>query len=88
MSAGADGMRGQLAQIISAISSFVIAYTFGFFRGWQLTLVMCGCVPFLAFSSKLSRDFLSSMATRGQKFYGQAGCVLRSVRFAICSGLP
>ena len=69
------GVGEKLAQIISAISSFCIAFTFGFFRGWQLTLVMCGCVPFLAISSKLSRDFLSSMATRGQKFYGQAGRV-------------
>lgn len=58
---------------------FVIAFS----KGWQLTLVLCSCIPLIVIAGAAMSLIMSKMAGRGQVAYAEAGNVVEQTVGAI-----
>jgi ATP-binding cassette subfamily B (MDR/TAP) protein 1 len=78
------GINDKVATGIMNFGMFLFGYGFGFYRSWQLTLVMFGTMPIIAGVGILMTVILTSMTARSRENFAAAGEVseevLQSVR--------
>ena len=58
------GVGEKLGRMVQYSATFVFSFGVAFFRGWDLTLVMVGCIPFLAGSSVCILRLHKSMSNK------------------------
>ncbi|CEG50437.1 multidrug resistance protein abc superfamily [Plasmopara halstedii] len=70
-----DGMGQKLGDSIRFIVQFGVGFLVGFYRGWDITLVMACVVPFMALSLGWLVQTLRVKSGWAQKVYAEAGSV-------------
>lgn len=58
------------------MSTFMGGFIVAFIEGWLLTLVMLSSIPPLALSGAIMSMVITTMATRGQTAYSEAGVIV------------
>ncbi|KAF4661336.1 (ABC) transporter [Perkinsus chesapeaki] len=77
----AIGYRAGLA--IVNVSQFVFGYILGFFRGWQIALVMLSTMPLIMVSTALLGRDLAKKTSKSQTLYAKAGAIAEEVLTSI-----
>jgi ABC-type multidrug transport system fused ATPase/permease subunit len=55
------------------ITTFVVGYIVAFWRGWDMTLVMVGCLPFLAAAGAVMARVATSLGNKQAEAYTEVG---------------
>lgn len=58
------------------MSTFMGGFIVAFIEGWLLTLVMLSSIPPLVLSGAIMSMVITTMATRGQTAYSEAGVIV------------
>ena len=74
-----EGIGEKVANGIQFLATFIFGFTLGFARGWELTLFVLGCSPFLMGAGAFMMKVLSDLSTAGQKAYAIAGAIATEV---------
>ncbi|KIY93806.1 ATP-binding cassette, subfamily B(MDR/TAP), member 1 [Monoraphidium neglectum] len=59
------------------MTTFIAGFVLSFIKGWDVTLVLCACLPFLAATGGLLAKASTGANTRSQKAYTEAGAVVQ-----------
>ncbi|KAF4526587.1 hypothetical protein B566_EDAN006401 [Ephemera danica] len=78
-----DGMGEKLGMLLFQASTCVTSIIIAFVYGWELTLVVLSCMPFLILSTAIVTKVQSSMTERELQAYASAGAVCEEVLAAI-----
>ncbi|KAK6928923.1 ABC transporter type 1, transmembrane domain [Dillenia turbinata] len=78
-----EAMGEKVGKFIQLMSTFFGGFIISFIRGWQLALVMLGCLPPLAIAGAMMALIICKMSSRGQIAYAEAGSVLEQTVGAI-----
>ncbi|CAL1280382.1 unnamed protein product [Larinioides sclopetarius] len=78
-----EGIGDKFSMLIQFGSTFFAGFIVGFFKGWQLTLIIMCMTPFLMLSSAYIGKWISSSSAREQKKYGVAGGIAEEVLSSI-----
>ncbi|KAJ0412389.1 hypothetical protein ATCC90586_005409 [Pythium insidiosum] len=70
-----DGMGQKLGDAIKFAAQFLVGYTIGFTKSWDLALVMCTMTPFMVGTMSYLLNMLRTNAQRSQQLYAEAGAV-------------
>ncbi|GBF96721.1 ABC transporter B family-like [Raphidocelis subcapitata] len=57
------------------LATFLAGYALAFAKGWDVTLVLVGCLPFLAGAAGLLAKVATGSSTKAQEAYSEAGAV-------------
>ncbi|KAJ8623580.1 hypothetical protein MRB53_032109 [Persea americana] len=71
-----DAMGEKVGKFIQLMSTFMGGFIVAFIEGWLLTLVMLSSIPPLALSGAIMSMVITTMATRGQTAYSEAGVIV------------
>ncbi|XP_055338409.1 ATP-dependent translocase ABCB1-like [Paramacrobiotus metropolitanus] len=74
-----DGLGDKMSFALQAFAQFVGGFAVGFYKGWDLTLVMLSLVPFLAIAGAFISKLVSEASTREQEKYVKAGAIAEEV---------
>lgn len=85
------GLSEKSGQFLQHGATFVAGFVLAFIKGWDVTLVLVGCLPVLAALGALVARFASAGSARAQAAYAEAGALaqqaLAQVRtVAACGG--
>ena len=64
-----QGLGDKIPQFFMALSTIIAGFVMGFSRGWELTLVLCGVLPFLAIGGGLYGWVLSNIKKKINEAY-------------------
>ncbi|CAN8324554.1 unnamed protein product, partial [Cochlearia groenlandica] len=71
-----DAMGEKVGKFIQLIATFVGGFVVAFIRGWELTLILIGCIPFIAAAGATTALANSKMVEKAQAAYAEAGNVV------------
>ncbi|KAL5577121.1 hypothetical protein UlMin_018820 [Ulmus minor] len=71
-----DAMGENVGKFLQLVSTYIAGFVVAFFRGWLLTLVLLSCIPVIVIALGVSMSLVTSMASRGQVAYAEAGNVV------------
>ncbi|OWA55520.1 putative Multidrug resistance protein 1B [Hypsibius exemplaris] len=74
-----DGLGDKMSFAIQAFAQFVGGFAVGFYKGWDLTLVMLTVLPFFSIAGALISKVVASASTREQEKYMKAGAIAEEV---------
>lgn len=74
-----EGLNEKIAIFVFLIMTFVLAIIASFAYGWQLTLVVIACCPFIIISTALVAKIQSSLTEKELEAYAGAGAVAEEV---------
>lgn len=69
-----EAISEKAANMAFQISTFVTGFVVAFIKSWDMTLVMVGCLPFLAMAAGLIASFAASMRARSTAAYAEVRC--------------
>ncbi|CAK4071335.1 unnamed protein product [Aphanomyces euteiches] len=78
-----EGMGQKLGEALRFVCQFFTGYGIGFYRGWNLSLVMACVMPLMAISLTFLIKRLRDSTARSQKVYAAAGAVAEETIGAI-----
>ncbi|CAH8276213.1 unnamed protein product [Arabidopsis lyrata] len=78
-----DAMGEKVGKFIQLAMTFFGGFVIAFSKGWQLTLVLCSCIPLIVIAGAAMSLIMSKMAGRGQVAYAEAGNVVEQTVGAI-----
>lgn len=78
-----DGIGEKLGIFTYLMSSFFASIIVSFVYGWELTLVVLSCAPFIVIATAVVAKVQSSLSALELAAYGQAGTVAEEVFSAI-----
>jgi ATP-binding cassette subfamily B (MDR/TAP) protein 1 len=73
----------QVGKFIQLIATFIGGFVVAFVKGWLLSLVMLACIPPVVFAAGAVAKLLSTISSKGQESYGDAGNVVEQTIGAI-----
>jgi ATP-binding cassette subfamily B (MDR/TAP) protein 1 len=72
-----QAISDKMGIFLQHMSTFLVGYIIAFWRGWDVTLVMVGCLPFLAGSGALLAKVTTSLGNKSAEAYTMAGSVVQ-----------
>jgi ATP-binding cassette subfamily B (MDR/TAP) protein 1 len=63
----------KMGAFLQHITTFVVGYIIAFWRGWDMTLVMVGCLPFLAAAGAVMARVATSLGNKQAEAYTEVG---------------
>ncbi|KAF0683368.1 Aste57867_24580 [Aphanomyces stellatus] len=69
------GMGDKLAGVVRMVFQVAASFAWGFAKGWNVTLVMCGVMPFMVVALACLANELAQLASKSQAAYAAAGAV-------------
>jgi ATP-binding cassette subfamily B (MDR/TAP) protein 1 len=81
-----ENWRNQILQVgkfLQLIATFIGGFVVAFVKGWLLSLVMLACIPPVVFAAGAVAKVLSTISSKGQESYGDAGNVVEQTIGAI-----
>ncbi|TMW58858.1 hypothetical protein Poli38472_007003 [Pythium oligandrum] len=70
-----EGMGRKVGDGLSFASMAVTGLVIAFVKGWELTLIVMACVPFIAVAVSLAMKVLARATQAGVESYGKAGAI-------------
>ncbi|CAK4080802.1 unnamed protein product [Aphanomyces euteiches] len=70
-----EGMGEKLGYSVRLVCQLLVSFLIGFYRGWNIALVMCAVMPFMAYSLSLLVKTLADLSAKTQSAYAAAGSV-------------
>ena len=74
-----NGIDDKLSSGILQLGLFVFGFGFGFYHSWQLTLVMLGTLPLVAFVASAMTNVMTQMTEASREQYATAGKIANEV---------
>ncbi|KAK0606238.1 hypothetical protein LWI29_035500 [Acer saccharum] len=71
-----EAMGEKVGKFIQLMSTFLGGFVIGFVKGWQLAIVLLGCIPLMAIAGGFMSLLMAKMSSRGQIAYAEAGNVV------------
>ncbi|GAB2252720.1 hypothetical protein Droror1_Dr00005567 [Drosera rotundifolia] len=78
-----DAMGEKVGKFIQLMATFLGGFAIAFIRGWQLAVVLLGCIPALVIAGGTMALIMSKMSSRAQASYAEAGNVVEQTVGAI-----
>ncbi|GAV06617.1 hypothetical protein RvY_16576 [Ramazzottius varieornatus] len=78
-----EGLGDKMSFAIFGFAQFIGGFSVGFYKAWDLTLVMLSVVPFLAIAGAFIAKVISSASTMEQEKYVKAGAIAEEVLSSI-----
>ncbi|KAM0899539.1 hypothetical protein ACQ4PT_021220 [Festuca glaucescens] len=78
-----DAIGEKVGKFIQLIATFIGGFVVAFVKGWLLSLVMLACIPPVVFAAGAVAKVLSTISSKGQESYGDAGNVVEQTIGAI-----
>jgi ATP-binding cassette subfamily B (MDR/TAP) protein 1 len=73
----------QVGKFLQLIASFIGGFVIAFLKGWLLSVVMLACIPPVVIAAAAVAKVLSTISSKGQQSYGDAGNVVEQTIGAI-----
>jgi ATP-binding cassette subfamily B (MDR/TAP) protein 1 len=73
-----QAISDKMGAFLQHITTFVVGYIVAFWRGWDMTLVMVGCLPFLAAAGSVLARVATTMGNKQAEAYTEVGAGLGS----------
>ncbi|CAK4611494.1 hypothetical protein AeMF1_018603 [Aphanomyces euteiches] len=70
-----EGMGEKLGYSVRLVCQLLVSFLIGFYRGWNIALVMCAVMPFMAYSLSLLVKTLADLSAKTQSAHAAAGSV-------------
>ncbi|KAJ8021877.1 Multidrug resistance protein 1 [Holothuria leucospilota] len=74
-----EGMGDKIAICLQFVSQFFAGFGIGFWKSWELTLVIMSLTPLLALCGGFMAKMISTFATKEQESYAKAGSIAEEV---------
>ncbi|KAI9195310.1 hypothetical protein LWI28_013695 [Acer negundo] len=71
-----EAMGEKVGKFLQLMSTFIGGFVIGFVKGWQLAIVLLGCIPLMAIAGGFMSLLMAKMSSRGQIAYAEAGNVV------------
>ncbi|OQR88849.1 ATP-binding Cassette (ABC) Superfamily, partial [Achlya hypogyna] len=78
-----EGMANKLGEAVQFVCQFVAGYAIGFYKGWNIALVMCAIMPMMAITMTFLIKRLRDSTAQSQRVYAAAGAVAEETIGAI-----
>ena len=78
-----SAIANKAGNFVVGFSQAICGILLGFARGWQITLVVCGCIPLIAIGRVLTTSSSKNLAMAAQSMYAKAGSVAEEVLLSI-----
>ncbi|KAM0921304.1 hypothetical protein ACQ4PT_006948 [Festuca glaucescens] len=78
-----DAIGEKVGKFLQLIASFIGGFVIAFLKGWLLSVVMLACIPPVVFAAAAVAKVLSTISSKGQQSYGDAGNVVEQTIGAI-----
>lgn len=72
-----DAMSDKVGVFLQHMTTFIVGFIVAFTRGWDMTLVLVGCLPFLAAIGAVLTQLQTKLAARQTAAYTDAGAVVQ-----------
>jgi ATP-binding cassette subfamily B (MDR/TAP) protein 1 len=72
-----QAISDKMGIFLQHMSTFIVGYIIAFWRGWDVTLIMVGCLPFLAGAGALLAKVTTSLGNKSAEAYTKAGSVVQ-----------
>ena len=72
-----EGISDKAGLFLQHLATFTVGYVIAFTKGWDMTLVMVGCLPFLAAVGAVLAKMTTSLNNRATTAYTDAGSVVQ-----------
>jgi ABC-type multidrug transport system fused ATPase/permease subunit len=76
----------QIGHCLRYFSQFLVGFIVGFLSVWQLTLVTLAVVPLIAIAGGTYAAVISTLSTKGEAAYAEAGKIAEEVIFQVFFG--
>ena len=76
-------VASKFGNFVMSLSQAVCGLTIGFTKGWQIALVVCGCLPIIVLARGLTATASKRMSAASLAMYARAGAVAEEVLSAI-----
>ena len=74
-----NGINDKFSSGIFQFGMFLFGFGFGFYRSWQLTLVMLGTLPIVALVGAMMANVMTQMTEASREHYAKAGEIATEV---------
>jgi len=85
-----SGIGEKVSTFIYSLSMMITGFLIGFLKGWQLTLVLCACIPVMAFAGAIFAVVIQKSTTYSHEAYNKAGGIaeecLNAIRTVVALG--
>ncbi|XP_051225570.1 ABC transporter B family member 11 [Lolium perenne] len=78
-----DAIGEKVGKFLQLIASFIGGFVIAFLKGWLLSVVMLACIPPVVIAAAAVAKVLSTISSKGQQSYGDAGNVVEQTIGAI-----
>ncbi|CAM0948572.1 unnamed protein product [Alopecurus aequalis] len=78
-----DAIGEKVGKFLQLVATFIGGFVVAFVKGWLLSLVMLACIPPVVIAGGAVAKVLSTIASKGQASYGDAGNVVEQTIGAI-----
>ncbi|EEQ99373.1 multidrug resistance protein, putative, partial [Perkinsus marinus ATCC 50983] len=78
-----DAIGQKASMMCMNVSMCIVGYIIAFYRGWQITLVMIATCPLIMVCGLFMAKAMSTLASKGQNEYAEAGAVAEEVLSSI-----
>ncbi|KAK4489249.1 hypothetical protein RD792_005046 [Penstemon davidsonii] len=78
-----EAMGEKVGKFIQLTSTFIGGFILAFVKGWRLALVLSSCIPAIAITGGILAMIMSSMSSKAQIAYAEAGNVVEQTVGAI-----
>jgi hypothetical protein len=79
-----EALSDKVGTFLQHMSTFLVGYIIAFTKGWDMTLVMVGCLPFLAAVGAVLAKMTTSLNNRATTAYTDAGSVVQQALSQVC----
>ncbi|KJE91891.1 ATP-binding cassette sub-family B member 11 [Capsaspora owczarzaki ATCC 30864] len=70
-----DGIGDKVGVAVQCVTSFLVSFGIGFYKGYKLALVLLSVMPLLIIAAAVIGKVVMSITIRGQQAYAEAGAV-------------
>lgn len=74
-----NGINDKFSNGIYQLGMFLTGFGFGFYRSWELTLLMCGTMPIIAAVGAVMANVMTKMTELSREGYASAGAIATEV---------
>uniref|UniRef100_A0ACD5VKI2 Uncharacterized protein n=1 Tax=Avena sativa TaxID=4498 RepID=A0ACD5VKI2_AVESA len=78
-----DAIGEKVGKFLQLVATFIGGFVVAFVKGWLLSLVLLACIPPVVFAAGAVAKILSTISSKGQESYGDAGNVVEQTIGAI-----
>jgi len=78
-----EAIGAKTGQVFVSTAQFLVGLGIGFWKGWELALVICALIPFMGGAGVYFGKNLTTLTSQKQEWFGKAGAVAEEMFLAI-----